>query len=347
MKQVRIQNPGKPSGVDKKKIIISVIIGSILVHVVVGIIATIWIVAQYFTPPPAAFEVQRDIRLPAQERQHAMNMAQYDAMTPKPSFNEKIASMRPTDFALPDLPQVPMDQMLPLDPSALISDSVDSLVGTAGFGAGGLGLGGTGGTGDAISFFGVQSDARRVLLMYDVSTTVLNKSRAAGVDMGQIRDRTKELINGLSINTRFGMVQFARNYAFFREELLPATDANREMASEWLSRWFTTDGSMPGSTPNMVTGSPGFLRLIEKAFELEPDVIFVISDGGFWEGSSAAGNQRRIPATDIERKIRELQERVGGRQIQVNFIGFEVADEDRRVWRRITGRSGGQFREMD
>ena len=50
---------------------------------------------------------------------------------------------------LPDLPEVDMDQMLPLDPSELISDQVSGLVGSAALGSGlGSGFSGGGGSGD-------------------------------------------------------------------------------------------------------------------------------------------------------------------------------------------------------
>lgn len=345
MKGLTARDP-RENRVDKRKIIISVIIGSIIVHVVAGLVATIWIVAQYFAPPPATFEVKRDIRLPAQERQHAMNMAQFDAMTPKPSFTEKIASMRPTEFSLPDLPQVPMDQMLPLDPSELISDSVESLVGTAGFGAGGLGMGGLDGTGDAISFFGVQSQARRVLLLFDVSQSVVNKAQASGVPMERIRDETLELIDGLSINTRFGLIQFVRNHKPFRSELIPATDANKQAARDWVNSEWRDTGTMPPSGRGVVAEYPnGILRVLEEAFAMEPDVIYILSDGNFWRntGAGGAGNEK-VAHRLIESTIRDLQG--DGPTVPIHFIGFEMASEDQRVWRRVTGRSGGQMSEM-
>ena len=108
--------------VRRRKLAVSVITMSVIIHVIAGIGAGIFIVAKYVLQPPAKFEVKKDIRLPAQEREHRMNLAEFDAMTPKPTFNEKLASLRPTKFSLPDLPKIPMDQMLPLDPASIVSD---------------------------------------------------------------------------------------------------------------------------------------------------------------------------------------------------------------------------------
>jgi len=327
-----------------RKLIITIVLAVIVLHVLAAVVAGAFVVARYFLSPPAQFEVQKDIRLPAKERQHRMNMAEFDAMTPKPSFNDKMASIRPADFALPDLPQVPMDQMLPLDPSAIVADAVSSLVGTAGLGGGGLGAGGLGGTGEGFTFMGMEASGQRILLMYDISTTVVNAATRAGMPMDNILQETKRLLEGLGINTRFAMVQFARNYAFFNKEMLPATDQNRAAAVEWLDRWFVTEGSMKQNTPGMVRGSPGFIEVLREGFKMEPDVVFVISDGGFYGGSEGGGP---IPYSDIDRALMDLQKALPGKA-NIYFIGFGMKPDNLRDMRRIIGRHGGagRLREM-
>lgn len=321
----------------RRRLIVSVIAGAIVVHVIGGIIAAVVIVARYFQPPPATFVVQKDVRLPAKEREHKMNMSAFDAAAPKPSFNDKLQSARPTAFALPDLPKVPLDQMLPLDPSAIVSDQVTSLAGVAGLGSGGQGLGGMGGTGAGINFLGVNVTAKRILFMYDISVTVANAAAREGMPMTRIRDETARLLDGLGVNTRFGMCEFARNYAFFRNELLPATDPNRAAAKDWLTRYFATDGAMPRGVPNTVTGSPGFLIALEAAFKLQPDVIFIISDGDLQRGS---GTTTQITPEEIERELARLQKTLP-QQAKVHFIGVGMKPDIERGIRRAITRQGG------
>ncbi len=329
----------------RRRLVIMILLVVVALHVGAGLVAGIFVVARYLMPPPAAFEVQRDIRLPAQERQHRMNMAEFDALTPKPSFNDTLQSLRPTDFALPDLPKIPLDDMLPLDPSAIVADQVASLVGTAAIGAGtGAGGAGEGGAASGVSFLGIETNARRILLLYDISTTVTNAVARAGLSMERIRDETKTLLAGLGINTRFGLGQFARNYAFFEDELLPATDANRERAGEWLDRWFVTEGAMARGTPGMVTGSPGFVEVLRAAFAKKPDVIFVISDGSFYAGGATGG---KIPPETIDDALRDLQKTVD-EPVQINFIGVGMKPDDERGMRRVLAKyaNGGRFREL-
>lgn len=330
-----------------RRLVISVIIGAIVLHVIIGLVAAVFIVARYFQPPPATFEVKRDLRIEAQEREHAMNMAAMDSMTPKPSFNDKLQSLRPTAISLPDLPKVPMDQMVPLDPSAIVSDQVSSMIGTAGLGSGGQGGGvGGGGTGTSLSFLGIQTTAKRVLILYDIAQSVVGAAARAGYPMDKIREETKKLLGGVGVNTRFGMGQFARNYAFFETELLPASDPNREKAVAWLDQWFATEGTMPRGTPNMVTGSPGFIEVLRASFRMQPDVIFVISDAQFERGAAADGGAR-IPWPELADAVRELQKTVP-EPVKIHFIGVGMRPENEREMRRIiSGQGGGgRFRKL-
>ncbi len=332
----------------RRKVIGAIVIGSIIVHVAGGLVAGVWIVAKYFTPPPATFEVKKDLKIPPKERENRMRMAEFDALTPKPTLNEKLASLRPTEFALPDLPEVPLDQMLPLDPSSLVSEQVTSLVGTAGLGAGGDGGGdgGSGGTGGAFSFFGIESTGQRILLMFDVSTSVVNKAEASGVPLSEIKQQTLELIDSLGASASFNLVQFTRNYNFFQDQLVPATDGNKQAARDWVINKWTEKGSL-ASGGEVVRNPQGLATLLPKAFSLEPDVIFLISDGSFQMSDPSGENSFgvTIEYRDIDKLIKENTE-TRGVEVPINFIGFEMKDEDRRSYRRIFRRTGGKFRDL-
>ena len=350
-------NPGAPalvatrpdaaSAAERKRrrgMLVSIMVAVIAVHVVALVLAGIWVVAQFFTQPEATFEVQQRVVIPAQNREHQMNMAQHEAVAPKPSFNDRIVSTRPVNFALPDLPQIDLDQMLPLDPSELISDQVASLVGAAGLGSGmAEGLSGMGGTGSGFSFFGVDAAGDRIVLLFDVSQSVLNKAERHNVPIARIKEETVNLVNGLPIDARFGIIQFVRNYKPFNEELLPASPSNREAAREWIDNEWSETGQMARGARGVRSPEPnGIVAVLDAAFRMRPDVIFIISDGGFWQ---TYPSNRRIPNNEIEAKIRELQAETIA-PIPIHFIGFEMTRDDTRDWRRITSRSGGQLREI-
>ena len=338
-----------------RRVVIAVVLISIGIHVVAGLVAGAVIVARYLTEPPAEFKATRDIRLPAKQREHKMNMASFDGMAPKPSFNDKMQSIRPTAFALPELPKMDMDQMLPLDPSEIVSDQVSILAGSGGLGNG-LGTGGSGGGGfgggTGMSFFGIQSTGKRILLIFDVSTSVVNKANAAGVPLSKIQEETADLIRKLPISARFGIIQFTRNYKTFNNELVPATDQNRAAALEWIeSEWVET--GMMGASGKVVRNPQGLVGVLELAAKMQPDVIFLISDASFqWtppgdekaakkSGGNFGGN---IPWKEIE-KITQgpLQ---GPEGCKIHFIGFEMKPDDKRAFGAIVRKSGGQIREI-
>jgi hypothetical protein len=329
----------------RRKLIITIILVVIGLHVAGGLIAGAFVVARYFMSPPAQFEVVRDIRLPAQERQHRMNMAEFDALTPKPSFNDKMASLRPTDFALPDLPQIPMDQMLPLDPSEIVADAVSSLVGAAGVGGGGAGAGGLGGAGEGFSFMGIQANGRRIAMLFDVSGSVVTKAEKSGLPMSRIREETGKLIDSLGINTRFGLWQFVRNYKAFRPELLPATGPNKEAALEWINTQWSESGQMAASGRGVTSRLPnGIEMLLEDVFKQEPDVIFIVSDGSFWR-SMPGGGQEKVDYRELRRRIDALQKNLSS-PAQINFIGFEMRPEEKRELSSIIRANRGRLREI-
>jgi hypothetical protein len=320
----------------RRQIVAGVVVGSIIVHLIIGVVAGFWIVARYFASPPATFEVRKDLAIPAEDREHRMRMAEFDGLTPKPTLSEKLVSMRPTDFALPDLPQIPLDQMLPLDPSALVSDQITSLAGAAGKGAGGLG-----GTGDGFSFFGIESKGRRVVLVFDVSSSVMNKAAKAGISPKALKEETRALIAQLGINTRFGLVQMTQNYQAFKGELLAATEPNKEAARAWIDHEWTEEGQMPASRKGVASNPRGLVGVLEFALQLEPDTVFLISDGSFqWREAGSIGN---IPPEEI----RDVLKKAPKGDFKLHFIGFEMKPEDRNAWRRFARGTGGDFRELE
>lgn len=324
----------------RRRLIITIVLVSLGVHLAAGLVAGAIIVARYFRPPPAVFVAKKVVNMPAQEREHKMNMAAFDGLAPKPSFNDKLQSTRPTAFALPDLPKIPLDQMMPLDPSAIVSSQVTSLAGAGGLGSGtGNGAGGMGGTGTGFSFLGVHVQAKRIMLMYDVSKTVAGAATRAGMPMTRIRDETAKMLDGLGVNTRFAMCEFSRSYAFFRAEMLPATDPNRAAAKEWLTQWFATEGMLPRGVPNTVTGSPGFLVALESAFKLQPDVIFIISDGDCQRGTGF-GPETQITPEEIEQTLDRLQKTLP-QPAKIQFIGVGMKPEIEKGIKRAILRAGG------
>ena len=327
----------------RRRLLITIILISIGIHVAAGIVAGIIVVARYFAEAPAEFKTTKDVRIPAKKREAKMNMAALDAIAPKPTFNDKMQSSRPTAFSLPDVPNLPLDQMLPLDPSQLISDQIASLsnIGAMGTGSGAASAG-SGGFGDkGMSFLGIQTSGQRILLLFDVSSSVTNKAAKAGVPLEKIQQETLNLISKLPITSKFGIIQFTQNYKPFSKELLPATDNNRAAAVNWVQSEWVTKGSMSESS-KVISNSQGLIGVLGLATEMKPDVIFIISDGSFqWKAGGGSGT---IPWKEVKKIFTEDFYKSG--DCKVNFIAFESKDEDSREMRSISQRSGGKMIEL-
>jgi hypothetical protein len=337
----------EPARAQNRGIKVTVIMIAVAIHALALFLAGIYIAVRYFAEPKATFEVVKEFKIPVQTREHKMNMARHEAMAPKPTFNDRLVSTRPTKFSLPEMPKIDMDQMLPLDPSELVSDQVSGLVGSGGMGSGvgsgGLGSGGTGMTGT--SFFGIKTEGRRFLLVFDVSGSVVNKATASGFPLSEIKKETINLLAKLPLNARYSIVQFVRNFKPFTAELVPATPPNREAATKWIETEWSESGQMAAGGNGVRSASPNGLPIVlDFAFSLKPDTIFLISDGSFEQTTPAAAN-RSIPTEELEAQIKKLQ-LTAGKEVPIHFIGFQMKEEAKDFWRKTAQRSGGKFREI-
>jgi hypothetical protein len=194
-----------------------------------------------------------------------------------------------------------------------------------------------GGMGAGLKFLGIQTNAKRIVMMYDISKTVAGAAARAGMPMERIRDETASFIDKMGVNVRFGLVEYARNYAFFKPELLPATDPNRAAAREWLNTYFGTDGMMPRNVPGTVTGSPGFLVALEQVFQLQPDQVFIISDADMQMGAERGST---ITPEQIGDTLQKLQATLP-QPAKIQFIGVGVRPEVEKELKRVIQRHGG------
>lgn len=325
-----------------KKALRNAVIASVLVHVFLGVGAAALVVAVLYKPTPAQFESRKIVKIDPKEREEKMSLAEFEEAASAPSFDDRLQTDRLMDKGLPDLPKLPIETMMTLEPSQLLSDAITGLTGS-GFGAGGGG-GGGGGLGTSFGFMGIQTEGRRILIITDISLSVVNAARRAGEDFEKIREETKRLLDSLPITASFNFIQHSRNYAPWKPDLVPVTDQNREEAKAWLDQWFAVDGTLKRGTPNMVSGGPGIIKILERAFQMQPDVIFMISDGSY---QRSFGGSENIPWDEIVKRVQELQATLV-KPATIHFIGFAMRNDAKDGARRLTrtGETRGKVREL-
>ncbi len=344
----------------KKKLVTSVIIASIIVHLIAGGAAAVWIVAKYFAPPKAQFIAKKEVRIPAKEREHKLNMAEFDALAPKPAFNDKIASMRPAKLSLPDLPEIPLDQVMPIDPSTMITDQVSAVVGAAGDGSGdgngGKGGGGMGGVG--MSFFGIRDKGNSVVIMIDVSDSMFTRTGdAVYADRGgklvkqgteqsfqAVRDQALALVDSLGPNTRFGIVRWSGGAYSWKPELVAANDKNKADAKEHIQNQVNMKTAPPKD------GRPGGTRhdyALEETFKLRPEVIYMLTDGNATQ-SAGGGGLTPIPAEEIwdAAKIGQATLEKPARLHVIYYLTGNAKPDEEHMLRLLASRNDGRFKKV-
>jgi hypothetical protein len=325
-----------------RSVLVSVLIFSVGVHVLASLVAAAYVVVKWIAPPEATFVAKKMVALPPQIIDPRMASAELEAAAPKPVLDEKIASIRETDVSLPDIPQIQTDQVAEFDPSALITDAAVGL--GAGAGGGGGGGSGGGGEGSGLNFFGIQTQAKSVIIVFDISKSVLTKAQKAGVPITSIREETLKLIDALSINTKFNLVQFSRIYQPMAPEMQPPNDSGKAAAKDWLERQFRTDGILPRSVRGAVAPGAGedngIAFVLRGVLAMQPDTVFLISDASF----QSELHSSQVPWKEVEEVVK-AHEKSGG-QTKIHVIGFEMKPDDKKEIRSIARRTGGTVREI-
>ncbi|MFM8807872.1 MAG: hypothetical protein ACKOJB_03020 [Chthoniobacterales bacterium] len=348
----------------RRRLIITVLVASLIIHLVGGIGAGVWIVARYFMPPAATFEVKKEIRIAAEEREHRMNMAEFDAGQPKPSFTDKMSSARPTEFALPDLPVMPIDAAVTVDPSDIVTDQLAGLGGMGGGSGSGSGGGGSGGS--AVNFFGISDMATRVVIVVDVSDTMFDRQPGK---FNAVKAEAAKLIQGLGINTLFNIVIYEGGSVAMFPEPQPATDANKQKAAAWIQ---SVDGggskrslSYRSTYSKMGTGlyEGGGTRTdtaLKQALSMRPSTVFLITDGEMSRMGGSGGADKddkedkdknrggEITDEELLGIIKDAQAKmeVPARIHIVHFLTKAARSEEEKVLRAVARRNDGRFKQV-
>lgn len=339
----------KVTGVDraKRKIRLSSLVQAVLVLAFFLLTARFVTVLVLNLREEPVFTAPKTIYLPQRELEHQMAVSEFQNAAATPATIPQLT----TESLLantPPLPAVPDVAFTPVENEAMISES-DALFGQSGLmGA----LGALSSQASSVSFLGITEEASRFVIIVDTSVTVVNAVTAAGSSMEAIRDEAIRMVKSLNANTLFGFVQHSRNYDPFQNNLIPATVPNKELALEWLGREFRTDGSGSGwrSGPPVQGDRNGILTILNFAFNMQPDVIFLISDGGYF-ASTTDGGQRPVPIDDVLDLVRDRQNDLpdDARIHAIHFPDPRGIDDDRignRI-RSIATRNGGKYRRID
>ena len=346
---------------DSKPRTVRALLISLAVHGGIVTMAVLLVVSRYIGQvEEPEFIAQPRVQLPAEIREHKMNVAKHDSMAPRPAYSRRLAGTGPSTIQVPEMPDVNLDQMLPLDPSEMVSDQIAGLIGSSGTGTGtGRGLGGAGGTGtgSGVAFFDIKDTAKSVVIMLDVSQSMF--SRTGDYDSGTrkllkqgqkqsfqvIRDEAVKLIDGLSANSRFGIIRWSGSARSWRPELVRATDSNKAEARAHIQQ------SVDANTAGPAGGRPGGTRhdyAIEELLRLAPEVAFMLTDGNATR-STGSGGMSTIPAEEIFKQIEQAAKDTPSlpRVHTIYYMTGADKKEEEDLLRGIARKTKGKFRKVE
>lgn len=280
------------------------------------------------------FVARKKIYLPQKDLEHRVALAEFQNAASSPMQLERISTQALLPESMPQLPDLPKSEFNPIDrnPAALQSDSLLGQSGVLGA-LQGLQTGSS-----SASLFGIEDTGQRILILFDNSASVWNKASKAGVTTARFIRELSALIDGLNANTQFALVPFSRSIGSFRDYMISGGARNKRAAKAWITEKVRTQQLMT-QLPHDVDGIQGALTV---AFQMEPDVIFLISDADFQRNLVKAGD---VPWDDVERTLRGLA-REYGIEPRLHFIGFQVEKADAEAMEKITRRYKGKFRKL-
>ena len=308
---------------------------ALLIQVVLLCLAVFVVVLVPDAKPSAEFVAKKKVYLPQKELEHKVALAAFQNAASSPMQIDRISTAALIPDSMPGLPDLPKNTFNPIErnPMGLQSDALlgqSKLLGA---------LNGVKTESSSASLFGIEDRGQRILILFDNSSTVWNKANSAGVNTDAFVRELSGLVDGLNANTLFGLVPFARKVGTFRDYMITATVRNKLDAK----RWIVENVRSSRKVTQLKFEADGIQGAFTVAFQMEPEVIFIISDGDFQRSKTTTVSAGDVPWGDIEKTLRLLAREYGIKP-RIHFVGFHVEPEAAQAIEKITRRYGGEFK---
>ena len=331
-----------------------VLIVSIVLHVLFGVGAAVYVVSRYTATRKLTFQGGPKSPNPSERAlQHRVQMERkmqtqsVPAAVPKRVLTTGLAKVQ-----LPPMPDIQVPKTAANAPTMAAGGQAGAFAPAAALGGGAIG--GTG-SGSPINFFGIRDVSTSVLIMIDVSASMFTRTGDAEgpalLKLGKeqsfqaVRDEATKLIQSLTPATRFGIVRWAGSAISWKPELVSASEENKQAAIEHIQNEVDFGKAKP-------RGRPGGTRhdyALEEAFKLKPETIYMLTDGNA-TATQEGGGLQPIPNQDIW-KVAEEGQKTLAKKAKLHVIYYVTAkekDEERHMLQGLTSRSapGSQFRQV-
>lgn len=310
---------------------------AVVVQAAVLLVAVSIVVIRPLIRSEPEFVASSVVHLPQRELEHRAAVAELQQMAGGVPPLDKLVTQALLPPELPALPAVPRTEFSMGEPADVLVRDAQAMLAQAGLSGSVSGLKNVAST---AAFFGVEAEGERIAIVVNTSVSVRNKAQRRGVSWGRIQDEVTGVIDRLDGGTLFALVQFSQGVRVFPETLAPATAANREAMRTWVRE------NLRGNPPvDSSSDSFGHEAAFSAALALDPDVIFLVTDGVLDRRELKGGRviYPQIPYSELISRVRDAR-RSSPRRLQVHVIGFEMKPSDAEGMRRLASEYGGQVR---
>jgi len=315
------------------------IAAAIAIQAALLFLATYIIVTKPWQRDEPEFTAKKTIFLPQRELEHRVAVAELQQAAAKPLPLEKLVTSALLPPDLPALPTVPQMEFNPLENSDFLARDAQALFAQSGLSGAMAGLKTAAST---AAFFGVEDRGERIVIIVNTSVSVRNKAQRRGVSWERIQEEVTGVIDRLDGGTLFALVQFSQAVRVFPDFLAPATAANRTAARAWVH------DNLKGNPPVAPEAAWfGHEAALEAAFRLEPDVIFLVTDGVL-DRREINGGRVSYPQISYDTLIASIRsfQRGTTRDVRIHVVGFEMKPADAENMRQLARAFRGQVREF-
>ena len=287
-----IPSPAATKPLKVRSLLYRVFILSLLLHIGLVLLASPLVLYSYFFRREVNFEPPPDVERTIEPRklEYKVHVQETQKRSGRPQVQPRLTADRLSELPLPDLK---------IEVAPIKNPNIPRMVNFASAGIG-TGLGdGQGNEGlslgqSSVNFFGVRAQGERVFILVDVSSSMLEDIRGGYNGFKLVRDELARLIKGLSPGTFFNVGAFAHSYDQFKDNLVLASNDNKQNAIAWLSRYNTPGGQVETHSANTELAieidtykvgradKGGTTRqdlALAAAMAQQADAIFMITDG--------------------------------------------------------------------
>lgn len=298
--------------------LIEVLVGSLILHLVAGILLGGLVIYQMSAPPEPEFEPPPEIEVvEPQKLEYKVKMKQQQKNSAKPR-QQRIQVQTITDIPVPNIDiDVPA-----VDSKVAVGTGTGGGTGTGMGDGGGLGLGQT-----AVNFFGIKSGGEKVYFVVDASKFMLTDSKGGYPAYSLIKSEIARLTGKMPPGALFNAVMYSgANVYKFSPQLAAATANTEKDVKKWIDP-INVSASSAGQissnyTPEKTDFTPmgpearNWIKGMQSAMEDGADTIFLLVSEWNWHGRDIEGealkdwlkNEKGWDDKDEEKWLEDMKE---------------------------------------